>query len=597
VATRRGVGREVSGLFAGAGLVRVVHSAYVMTLRSFARGLGLAVLVTACGIELPDVGFDPLADAPDPAEVAAAIEAARTDRPADDPTAGAPLSTLPLGGAIRVSIGRNPCTSGDPASGCNTIVLELRPRAGAASLPTSLEIDAQRLSGGVLPAVFLYDGPESALTLVAPTRSVATPSQLDLDYTLAASSEVHYVTVGPRRRGLGTGEIELTTTCVSDADCDGVPTTQDCNDADASVGDLARSGQEAPATWVPARSMVHSRYLHSATLLADGRVLVAGGHGSSGLLASAELYDPTTNTWSSAGSMASTRYIHSATLLANGRVLVAGGLGSSPTLTSAELYDPATNTWSRAGSMVSTHLRHTATLLADGRVLVVGGEESNTGPYLATAELYDPTTNTWSSTRSMATARERHTATRLAGGRVLVAGGFGWSGQLASAELYDPTTNTWSSAASMTTARGEHTETLFSDGRVLVAGGGPTYETRGHVRYPTSEPLASAEVYDPVINRWSPAGSMSTVRFTHAATRLTDGRVLLAGGQGRASILASAEIFDPATNAWSSVGSMAAARYWHTTTVLTSGQVLVAGGPSAELFVPGSRRCPPAAGL
>jgi N-acetylneuraminic acid mutarotase len=583
-----------------------VLSAGLMITSFCARGLGLAVILAvaanACDTEPLDADFDPAADAPDPAEVAAVIEAAHTDRPADDPTAGSPLPTLPLGGSIRVSIGRNPCSSGDPASGCNTVVLALRPRAGAAALPASLELDAQRVSGGVLPAAYLYQGPESALSLVVPTRSVPTPSRLDLDYALTAPREVHYVYVEPRRGGPGTGEIELTTTCVSDADCDGVPTAQDCNDASANVGDLASSGENAAPTWMPARSMASSRYLHSATRLADGRVLVAGGHGgSSGLLASAELYDPTTHTWSSAGSMASTRYFHSATLLANGRVLVAGGISSSPILTSAELYDPATNTWSRAGSMVSTHLRHTATLLADGRVLVVGGEGSTTGPYLVTAELYNPTTNTWSSARSMATARERHSATRLADGRVLVAGGVGWTGiagappgPLASAELYDPTTNTWSSVASMTTGRGEHTETLFADGRVLVTGGGRTYSGGRE----TSAPLASAEVYDPTTNRWSPAGSMSTVRGAHRATGLTDGRVLVVGGQSSAAVLASAELFDPATNTWSSAGSMAAVRYWHTTTALEGGQVLVAGyGSSAELFVPSTRRCPPTSGL
>jgi len=201
----------------------------------------------------------------------------------------------------------------------------------------------------------------------------------------------------------------------------------------------------ATNTWARAGSMASGRVFgHTATLLADGRVLVAAGQsryadgGGRGWDTSAELYDPTTNTWSSAGSMATARGGHTATLLADGRVLVTGGGGSEEAPTSAEVYDPTVDTWSSAGALARGRSEHTATLLADGRVLVAGG----TAGSLVRAELYDPTTNTWSSAGSMSTPRRQHVAALLLDGRVLVAGGSNLmpagSTLLASAELYVP---------------------------------------------------------------------------------------------------------------------------------------------------------------
>ena len=128
------------------------------------------------------------------------------------------------------------------------------------------------------------------------------------------------------------------------------------------------------------------------------------------------------------GSMATARAFHTATLLPDGKVLVAG----SNDFSSIELYDPASGTWATTGSMIDGRAGHTATLLATGKVLVACGVNSSFG-LLATAELYDPMTGTWSATGSLATARDVHTATLLADGKVLVAGGFGDNGVLRSA--------------------------------------------------------------------------------------------------------------------------------------------------------------------
>ncbi|WP_217640193.1 IPTL-CTERM sorting domain-containing protein [Paracidovorax valerianellae] len=334
--------------------------------------------------------------------------------------------------------------------------------------------------------------------------------------------------------------------------------------------------------WSSAGSLGNGRLYHTVTLLPSGKVLVSGGYeDNSGILASAELYDPATNGWSSAANLNSARYLHTTTLLPSGKVLVTGGYDNSGGLASAELYDPATNVWSSAGNLTDARAEHTATLLPSGKVLVTGGNR-NSGA-VASAELYDPSTNGWSSADSLGTGRLQHSATLLPSGKVLVSGGLGDSGPLASAELYDPVANGWSTVGSLGTGRYRHTATLLPSGKVLVAGGGGS----GVV-------LASAELYDPVTNGWSSAGNPGTGRQAHTATLLPSGKVLFAGGSGNGGALASTELYDPATNVWSSAGSLVNARYGHTATLLLTGNVLVTGGndnndsslASAELYDP-----------
>ncbi|MBV7335818.1 hypothetical protein KFU94_47780 [Chloroflexi bacterium TSY] len=191
----------------------------------------------------------------------------------------------------------------------------------------------------------------------------------------------------------------------------------------------------AAGTWMATGNMVDGHKAHATTLLADGRVLVAGGPDLF-FSSAVELFDPATNAWSATGSMSVSRAQHTATTLNDGRVLVAGGIDSpvyaSVTYDSAELFDPATGNWTTTGSMTATRSEHTATLLNDGRVLVVGGR-SQFGWLHTSTEIYDPVTGIWTATGSMSTSRAQHTATLLNDGRVLVV-------SLDIAELFDPAT-------------------------------------------------------------------------------------------------------------------------------------------------------------
>ena len=213
-------------------------------------------------------------------------------------------------------------------------------------------------------------------------------------------------------------------------------------------------------------------------------VHMAGGSSGGIYFASAELYDPATGTWSLTGSFDTGRIFHTATLLSNGKVLVAGGRDSDKVeLASAELYDPARETWSGTGSLNTARYDHTATLLPNGMVLVAGGNPTE----LDSAELYDPASGTWSVTDSLNDGRADHVATLLPNGIVLVAGGT--NDEIDTAELYDLAAGTWSLTGSLNTMRKDHAATLLLNGMVLVTGGALMHKS----------PVASAELYDPGI--------------------------------------------------------------------------------------------------
>jgi Putative Ig domain/Galactose oxidase, central domain len=328
------------------------------------------------------------------------------------------------------------------------------------------------------------------------------------------------------------------------------------------------------------------RFYHTATLLSDGRVLVAGGLDQSAdfSLASAELYDPALGSWNTTLDLNTARFLHRATLLANGMVLVSGGLdGNFNPSGSAELYDPALGSWTDTGSFNTARYLHTATLLPSGMVLVAGGLDSN-GVASASAELYDPALGSWTATGSLSTARYVHTATLLASGMVLVAGGLDSNGVAsASAELYHPALGNWTTISSLNTARQLHKATLLANGVVLVAGG---LDSSGAAS-------ASAELYDPALGKWTATGSLNTARYDFSSTRLANGMVLVTGGLDSSGVAsASAELYDPALGSWNATGSLNTARAVHTATLLPKGMVLVAGGldstgtasASAELY-------------
>jgi hypothetical protein len=333
---------------------------------------------------------------------------------------------------------------------------------------------------------------------------------------------------------------------------------------------LAATGNTVRGAWSAGHNLHVARMLAPAVSLTDGRVFVTGGFGYAGMLASSEIYEPTRGNWVSAAPLVSPRFGHTATLLGNGQVLIAGGANlTAQYLDTAEVYDPPTNTWAIVAPMSQPRAFGTATLLPDGQVLVAGGRNATKATVLATAELYDPQTGTWTPAASMRTARYHFTATLLATGQVLVAGGENASdAELSSAEVYDPPTNTWTPVGSMHVVRANQTATLLADGRVLVVGGGD--KAPGFTN--------AAETFAPATGRWSVVAPIPDGRGYATATRLAGGRVLVTGGFGNTGDLASTEIFDPASNAWTAAGALVTPRGEASAALLPSGRVVVAGG-------------------
>jgi len=347
----------------------------------------------------------------------------------------------------------------------------------------------------------------------------------------------------------------------------------------ASAG--SASGVSTPFTvngFCATGSMATARALLNSVTLQNGKVLIVGGapafNNQAVAFSSAELYDPLAHSFTTVGSMHSGRSSVSTAVLQNGLVLVAGGTDGSIAVSSAELFDPATNIFTLLpGSMVTARVGGVATLLPDGRVLITGGF-GNGGGVLANAEIFDPSTNTFTATsQPMTTPRWFHAAALLPNGKVLITGGAaafpatGPNNALASAELYDPVADTFTPTGSMASARYEHASALLFTGKVLVSGGfsGNNFTV----------PSANAEIYDPSTGTFS--STQATVGSLYPVPVLPDGTVFL-------FTATNAQIYNPAAGTSQTTGSTTLIQAQPVTSLLNDGTILVAGGVGSPDF-------------
>lgn len=284
-------------------------------------------------------------------------------------------------------------------------------------------------------------------------------------------------------------------------------------------------------TWTATGDLNEARWSHTATRLPDGRVLVAGGFvapyaaaNAQPVTNSAEIYDPETGTWTRTGDLNVRRALHTATLLPDGTVLVAGGRTcdeAPPTAcnfmfrsNAAEIFDPATGTWTQVGNLSERRHTTSAALLHDGTVLVPAGfsELGNS----RTADIYDPATGTWRQTTGMINVgRARQGAMLLRDGRVLIAAGFGGAD---TAEIYDPATDAWTHTGTVAEARRFNFRyQVLPDGTAMIAGG----------TVPPAGPTNTTEIYDPATGQWHSGGDMPAVHGSSSSLSKTDEAILL----------------------------------------------------------------------
>jgi len=349
------------------------------------------------------------------------------------------------------------------------------------------------------------------------------------------------------------------------------------------VGSTSAEGA-AVDPWRDARSMSVGRAYHTATLLFNGRVLVAGGFttmddsGFGAVTGTTEIYTPATNSWRAAAPMLHARTFHTAVLLKSGRVFVIGGLDGSGNPVPPEIYTPWTNSWTPAASPIHQRSGVTATLLFNGKVFVFGADDQ-----CGTPEIYTPWTDSWVEGASIdpngVAPCEGQTAVRLLNGRVLIHGGTDSQGVGFTPSFeYRPITDTWFfPIVGSPFVHLNHAMTLLSTGRVLLAGGTCRLCTGGD---------KGAWLYNAFTSSWTSTGPMTFGRESHVLASLSGGSALVAGGFALLDPFddttlngASAEVFSSSTGMWTRVADMHTSRIrGHSATVLPNGKVLLAGG-------------------
>ena len=351
--------------------------------------------------------------------------------------------------------------------------------------------------------------------------------------------------------------------------------------------------------WELMGELEFGRWGHTATLLQNDAILIVGGMKRLAYrrtsVAQGEILPLGSTEWAKTSRFNWERTYHTASLLPDGTVLVAGGTGrvvlkegedeplwrGSKDLNSAEIYDPKTDEWENAPDMTYKKQLAQAITLEDGRVMIIGGRSGVST--LSSNEIYDPEDNSWSEVEPMMQSRMSHSAVKLIDNTILVTGGMEsvvMGDTLSSAEIYDPLQNSWSEVAKLTRARLGHRSTLLPDGRVLVTGGTTVVEAD------LLGPETTAEIYDPILNEWTLISTELLARKDHSTVLTPGGKVILIGGADTAGAgVLPIESYDIENNEWSVISNLPEGRNLLTATTLRDGSIMVVGGGTIQGFI------------
>lgn len=557
---------ELTGVISGTPATASTSTVYTVTAQNAAGNATTRVQIEVRGVSAPpaSLGY----------REAAVVYSTGSAIAANTPTSsGGPITnysvtpSLPAGLALDVQTGY---ITGTPTAVTPNAIYTVTGSNEAGSTTATLQITVQ--AAVVAPV---------SLSFTTPAALYVTTEPITPNAPLSTGGAISTFNVSPALpAGLSlntaTGVISGTPSAVQSS----VVYTITGSNSAGSVQAQVRITVTSRGTWTTAAPLLVPVHYFTATRLADGRVLVAGGFGASGITARAEIFDSASNTWTLTGAMASPRSGHTATLLLDGRVLVAGGSAAfpSPTVSSAEIYDPVSGIWSPAGNMNMTRENHTATLLPSGKVLVAGGyDSSGVTTFRSSVEVFDPTTNVWTPLNTtMAVARGQHAAELLPDGNVFLFGGVNNSGYVNNSERFavndsGTTTEAFPISGNVTLAA------RLADGTFLAS----------------TDASANAQRYSATTSSWT-ASTMNAMRVIPTFTTLADGRVLVAGGTlSGGTRTNSAEIYNPDTNTWTVANPMASGRAAHQAVLLADGSVLVISGfdgagevPTVERFQP-----------
>jgi uncharacterized protein (TIGR03437 family) len=318
--------------------------------------------------------------------------------------------------------------------------------------------------------------------------------------------------------------------------------------------------------WVVAGELHAARAQACMATLKDGRLLVIGGSGPSGAVATVEIY-ATGGSVAEGPKLLQARTRAACATLRDGRVLVTGGNDGAAPISSSEMFDPTTNLWQPADNLSTPREGLQAVTTVGGEVWIIGGTAS--GVTVGEIEIYGADARFHSRGR-WNSPRTHFAVTTTLDGDLVVAGGADGSGTLNSVEIRDGRTGAWSVAGTMHTARKDFTASQLTDGTILFAGGEDS----------AGNPLASTEIFDPQQGTTTAGPSLLTPRANHTAYTLPgNGAVLLFGGNGARGVgLTGTEIYRPWTGAIAPAGEMKTARWDAVAGAAGASSVLVAGG-------------------